>query len=173
MIREIRELALDLNVDEKELRMMISRSFAMAGISKSWERKLLPEYLKFTKHTRKDYLERQQQLEQQSLMKPPQLQPSNGKATEVTSFGNNLPELLQQEQKQKEEGLRQRIEELQRENRYLRGITTNQTQQLEQQQQEEETFTGIGNLELGKFHMRLKVTVNVRTKSIEFIDIAW
>jgi DNA repair ATPase RecN len=78
MIREIRQLALDLNVDEKELRMMISRSFDMAGISKSWQRKLLPESLKFINHTRKDYLERQQQLEQQPLMKPPQqLQPSD------------------------------------------------------------------------------------------------
>jgi TolA-binding protein len=169
MIREIRQLALDLNVDEKELRMMISRSFDMAGISKSWQRKLLPESLKFTKHTRKDYLERQQQLDQQPLMKPPQqLQPSDGKATEVTGFGNKLPEMPQQEQKEKEE-LRQRIEELQRENRYLRRTTAIHAQQ----QQGEETFTGIGNLELGKFHMRLKVTVNVRTKSIEFIDIAW
>ena len=48
-------------------RDMISQSFTMIGVSELWLRKLLPEYLKSTKHTRKDYLELQQQRDQQSL----------------------------------------------------------------------------------------------------------
>jgi hypothetical protein len=68
-IREARQLDSDLNVDEIQLRKMISRSFAM---TESWLRKLLPESLKFTKHARKDYLERKQQRDQQQLMQPQQ-----------------------------------------------------------------------------------------------------
>jgi hypothetical protein len=36
-------------------------------------RKLLPDSLKFTKHTRKDYLERKQQRDQQPLIQPQHL----------------------------------------------------------------------------------------------------
>lgn len=54
--QEISQLASDLNIDKLELRMMISQSFAKVGISDSYLRKLLPEKLKFTKHTRKDYV---------------------------------------------------------------------------------------------------------------------
>jgi hypothetical protein len=60
-IGEIKLLASDLNVNNTQLRDMISQSFTMIGVSESWLRKLLPEYLKSTKHTRKDYLELQQQ----------------------------------------------------------------------------------------------------------------
>jgi chromosome segregation ATPase len=35
-IREARQLALDLNIDEIQLRKMISQSFAKAGVSESW-----------------------------------------------------------------------------------------------------------------------------------------
>jgi predicted ATPase len=49
------------------VRNMISESFTMIGVSPSWLRKLLPEYLKSTKHTRKDYLELQQQRDRQPL----------------------------------------------------------------------------------------------------------
>jgi hypothetical protein len=66
-IGEIKLLASDLNVNNTQLRDMISQSFTMIGVSESWLRKLLPEYLKSTKHTRKDYLELQQQRDQQSL----------------------------------------------------------------------------------------------------------
>jgi uncharacterized phage infection (PIP) family protein YhgE len=170
MISEIRQLASDLNVDKKELRMMISRSFAMMGISKSWERKLLDGSLKSTKHTRKDYLKRQQQRDQQPLIQ--QQQTSDGKAPELSTFDNKLAEMPQQEQKEEEEKLKEIIEELQRENRSLQEVTATQAQQVEQQQeQEQETFTAIGQLELKNFRLQIKVTVNVRTKSIEFMDI--
>src|ERR1051325_1326390 len=66
-LAEIKLLATDLNVDNTQLRDMISQSFTMMGVSESWLRKMLPEYLKSTKHTRKDYLELQQQRDQQSL----------------------------------------------------------------------------------------------------------
>jgi GrpB-like predicted nucleotidyltransferase (UPF0157 family) len=46
---------------------MVSQSFTIMGVSSSWMRRLLPEYLKSTKHTRKDYLELQQRRDQQSL----------------------------------------------------------------------------------------------------------
>jgi hypothetical protein len=66
-IGEVRQLASDLNVDNTQLRKMISLSFDMIGVSKSWLRKLLPEDLKSTKHTRKDYLKLQHQRDQQPI----------------------------------------------------------------------------------------------------------
>jgi hypothetical protein len=118
-IREVRQLASDLNVDEIQLRKMISQSFTMAGVSESWLRKMLPDSLKFTKHTRKDYLERKQQRDQQPIMQQQQQQqqqhelaeipasrqpileqqhqlqqPSDEKATKVTAFDNKLAERL-------------------------------------------------------------------------------
>jgi hypothetical protein len=68
------QLASDLNVDNIQLRKMILESFADIGVSGSWLRKLLPETLKLTKHTRKDYLKLQQQRDQQSLQQPQQQQ---------------------------------------------------------------------------------------------------
>jgi hypothetical protein len=160
---------------------------------------LLPESLKFTKHTRKDYLERQQQRDQQPLIHPqqqhqelaelpasrqsaleqqqPQRQPSDEKATKITTFDNKLTEMPQQteqeEEEEEEEKLKQRIEELQRENKYLREVTATQGQQPQQDKQHEETFAALGQLQLGDFRMRIKVTVNVRTKSIELMELAW
>ena len=60
-LKEIRQLARDLSRDDMQLRDMISESFTMIGVTPSWLRKLLPETLKLTKHTRKDYLKLQQQ----------------------------------------------------------------------------------------------------------------
>jgi hypothetical protein len=71
---EIRQLASDLNVDSIQLRKMILESFADIGVSESWLRKLLPETLKLSKHTRKDYLKLQQQRDQQSLQQQTQQQ---------------------------------------------------------------------------------------------------
>jgi hypothetical protein len=175
---------------------MISRIFVKTGVSQSWLRKLLPESLKFTKHTRKDYLEREQQRDQESLIQPqeqhqelvelpdsrqPELeqqQPSNGKPREVTTFDNKSAEMPHKEE---EEKLKQRIEELQTENEYLREVNATQAQQQQQQQleqqhqqkQEEETFTAVGQLNLGKYYMQIRVTVNVKTKSIDFMDVDW
>ena len=53
---------------------MILESFADIGVSESWLRKLLPETLKLSKHTRKDYLKLQQQRDQQSLQQQTQQQ---------------------------------------------------------------------------------------------------
>ena len=50
-----------------QLRDMIYESCARMGVSPSWLRKMLPENLKLTKHTRKDYLKRQLQRDQQPL----------------------------------------------------------------------------------------------------------
>src|SRR5437763_14557725 len=56
-----------------QLRHMISESFTMmGGVSPSWLRKLLPGYLKSTKHTRKDYLKLQHQRDQQPLQQQQQ-----------------------------------------------------------------------------------------------------
>jgi len=71
---EIRQLASDLNVDSIQLRKMILESFADIGVSESWLRKLLPETLKLSKHTRKDYLKLQQQRDQQPLQQQAQQQ---------------------------------------------------------------------------------------------------
>jgi septal ring factor EnvC (AmiA/AmiB activator) len=69
---EIRQLAMDLKIDNIKLREMISDSFGLMGVSESWLRKILPESLKSTKHIRKDYLELQQKRDQQSLQQQQQ-----------------------------------------------------------------------------------------------------
>jgi hypothetical protein len=95
-IREARQLALDLNIDEIQLRKMISQSFAKAGVSKSWLRKLLPDSLKFTKHTRKDYLERKQQRDQQPLIQPQQ------QHEELAELPTSRQPILEQQQPQRQ-----------------------------------------------------------------------
>jgi hypothetical protein len=101
-----------------------------------------------------------------------QQEPLNEKATKVTTFDNKLAEIPQQTQKEEEEKLKQRIEELQRENKILREVTPTQGQQL-QQQQEEERFTALVWLHHGINYVPIKVTVNVKTKSIEFMEVAY
>jgi hypothetical protein len=115
---------------------------------------------------------RQPVLEQQQLQ---QQQPSDEKATKITTFDNKLTEMPQQteEEEEEEEKLKQRIEELQRENKYLREVTATKGQQPQQEKQHEETFAALGQLQLGDFRMRIKVTVNVKTKSIELMELAW
>ena len=72
-LHEIRQLAQELSIDDMQLRHMISESFTMmGGVSPSWLRKLLPGYLKSTKHTRKDYLKLQHQRDQQPLQQQQQ-----------------------------------------------------------------------------------------------------
>ena len=111
---------------------MILESVADIGVSESWLRKLLPETLKLTKHTRKDYLKRQIQRDQQPLQ--------------------------QQQQQQKE------LVEL--------PSLSSRHSVSEQQPQEEETFTALGYLQLYGNDVPIKVTVNVKTKSIEAMEIA-
>ena len=206
---EIRQLASDLNVDSIQLRKMILESFADIDVSESWLRKLLPETLKLSKHTRKDYLKRQQQRDQQPLQQQtPQQQrelvelpissssrhpaveqrqqPSDNEektaatTTKVTTYDDDnhsiavIPLITQKEneglvEKSTDdknkiiEKLHERIEELQQEITYLHE---------QQQKQQEEKFTAFGNIELQKNDIPVKVIVNVKTKSIEWMEIA-
>jgi hypothetical protein len=66
-LKEIIQLAQDLSIDDMQVRDMIYESCTRMGVSPSWLRKMLPKNLKLTKHTRKDYLKRQQQRDQQPL----------------------------------------------------------------------------------------------------------
>jgi hypothetical protein len=66
-VKEIIQLAQDLSIDDMQLRDMIYESCTRIGVSPSWLRKMLPKNLKLSKHTRKDYLKRQLQRDQQPL----------------------------------------------------------------------------------------------------------
>ena len=210
-LKEIIQLAQDLSIDDMQLRDMISESFTMIGVSPSWLRKLLPETLKLTKHTRKDYLKLQQLRDQQPLhqQQPQQQQrelvelptssssrhpaleqrqqPSDNEektaaaTTKITTYDDDndnnkavIPLLTQKEneglvEKSSDdknkiiEKLYEKIEELQQEITYLHE---------QQQKQQEEKFTAFGNPELQKNDIPVKVIVNVKTKSIEWMEIA-
>jgi hypothetical protein len=236
-LKEIIQLAQDLSIDDMQLRDMIDESCTRMGVSPSWLRKQLPETLKLTKHTRKDYLKRQLQRDQQplqqqqpqqqqkelvesptlssslhpaieqrqqpqqqqkELVESPTLSSSlhpaieqrqqpldnEGKTaattiTKVTTYDDDyhsiavIPLLTQKEN----EGLvekssddknkiiekqNEKVEELQEQVRYLRE---------QQQKQQEETFTAPGYLQLLDNDIPVKVTVNVKTKSIERMEI--
>ena len=60
------------------------------------------------------------------------------------------------------EKLNEKIEELQEQNRYLRE---------QQQKQQEEKFTALGYLQVLDNDVPIKVTVNVKTKSIEWMEV--
>jgi len=66
--------------------------------------------------------------------------------------------------------LEKKIEQLQEEIKYLRDGSSAQPQQ--QHQHEEGTFTALGCLELQNNDEPIKVTVNVKAKSIECMEIA-
>ena len=195
-LKEIRQLASDLKIDNIKLREMISDSFRLRGLSESWLRKLLPEFLKYPKHTRKDYLELQQKRDQQSLQQQQQQnelvqlstpgqsvsaqQRSDGKTTNTASYDNKGVAIAPQTQNKEVglseeldkhkaiiERLKQRIEELEKENRRLRETDG------KQQQQEEEIFTASGILQIKNNDLPVKVTVNVKTKTIERIVITF
>ena len=191
-LKEIIQLAQDLSIDDVQLRDMIYESCTRIGVSPSWLRKMLPENLKLTKHTRKDYLKRQLQRDQQPLYQQPEQrqreleqrqQPSDNEEktaaiTKVTTYDDNnskavIPLLTQKEN----EGLveessddknkiiekqNEKIEELQQEITYLHE---------QQQKQQEETFTALGYLQLLDNDVQIKVTVNVKAKSIEWMEV--
>jgi hypothetical protein len=208
-LKEIIQLAQDLSIDDMQLRDMIYESCTRMGVSPSWLRKMLPENLKLTKHTRKDYLKLQQQRDQQPLQQQQpqqqqrelvesptssssrhaaveqrQQQPSDNEektsaTTKVTTHDDDnhstavIPLLTQKEnegfvEKSSDdknkiiEKLNEKIEELQEEIRYLRE---------QQQQQQVEKFTSVGYLEIYNNDTPVKVTVNVKTKSIEWMEI--
>jgi TolA-binding protein len=62
--------------------------------------------------------------------------------------------------------------QLQEEIKYLRDGSSAQRQR-QQQQQQEETFAAIGCLELQNNDVPIRVTVNVKTKTIECMEIAY
>jgi len=206
-LKEIGQLAQDLSIDGMQLRDMIYESCTRMGVSPSWLRKMLPENLKLTKHTRKDYLKRQLQRDQQPLYQQPEQrqrelvelptsssssrhpaveqlqQPSDNEEktaaiTKVTTYDDNnskavIPLLTQKENEglveessddknKRIEKLNEKIEELQEQNRYLRE---------QQQKQQEEKFTALGYLQLLDNDVPIKVTVNVKTKSIEWMEV--
>jgi hypothetical protein len=175
---------------------MISESFTDIGVSKSWLRKLLPGYLKSTKHTRKDYLKLQHQRDQQPLQQQQELvglpssstrhpalkQPSDDddeQTASVTTYDNDNVLAVKPQTQDKQmavledkdsiiKNLETKIKELQVEIRYLRDGPA--AQRL--QPQEEETFTALGYLQLYDNDVPIKVTINIKTKSIECMRIA-
>ena len=211
-LKEIIQLAQDLSIDDMQVRDMIYESCTRMGVSPSWLRKMLPENLKLTKHTRKDYLKRQLQRDQQPLYQQPEQrqrelvelptsssssrhpaveqrqQPSDNEGktaaatttTKVTTYDddNHSKAVISVLTKKENEGLveessddknktieklHERIEELQKEITYLHE---------QQQKQQEEKFTAVGNLEIQNNDIPIKVTVNVKTNSIEWMEIA-
>jgi len=101
-----------------------------------------------------------------------------GAITKVTTYDNNnskavIPLFTQKENEglveessddknKRIEKLNEKIEELQEQNRYLRE---------QQQKQQEEKFTALGYLQLLDNDVPIKVTVNVKTKSIEWMEV--
>ena len=206
-LKEIIQLAQDLSIDDMQVRDMIYESCTRMGVSPSWLRKMLPKNLKLTKHTRKDYLKRQLQRDQQPLYQQPEQrqrelvelptsssssrypaveqrqQPSDNEEktaaiTKVTTYDDNnskavIPLLTQKENEglveessddktKIIEKLHEKIEELQQEITYLHE---------QQQKQQEEKFTALGYLQLLDNDVPIKVTVNVKTKSIEWMEV--
>jgi hypothetical protein len=157
------------------------------------------DYLKRQQQRDQQSLQQQQpQQQQKELVESPTLssslhpaieqrqQPSDNEGktaattTKVTTYDDDnnhsiavIPLLTQKENEgllqessddknKKIEKLNERIEELQKENTYLRE---------QQQKQQEETFTAVGYLEIQNNDIPVKVTVNVKTKSIEWMEI--
>ena len=207
-LKEIIQLAQHLSIDDMQVRDMIYESCTRMDVSPSWLRKMLPKNLKLSKHTRKDYLKRQQQRDQQPLQQQPQQQqrelvelpissssrhpaleqrqqPSDneektaGATTKVTTYDDDnhsiavIPLLTQNEneglvEKSSDdknkiiEKLNEKIEELQQEITHLHE---------QQQKQQVEKFTAVGYVEIQNNDIPVKVTVNVKTKSIEWMQI--
>src|SRR5690242_5116489 len=96
-LKEIGQLAQDLSIDGMQLRDMIYESCTRMGVSPSWLRKQLPETLKLTKHTRKDYLKRQLQRDQQSLQQQ-QPQQQQKELVESPTLSASLHSAIEQRQ---------------------------------------------------------------------------
>jgi predicted nuclease with TOPRIM domain len=106
-------------------------------------------------------------------------QPSDEKTTSTASHDNKAVAIAPQTQNKEEIGLaeeldkhkatieklKQRIEELEKENRHLRESAGQHHHQ--QLQQQEESFTARGILQIKNNDLPVKVTVNVKTKTIE------
>jgi hypothetical protein len=164
-------------------------------------KELLPETLKLTKHTRKDYLKLQQQRDQQPLQQQQkylaelpslssrhsvseQQQPSDDDDDEqtasVTTYDNNNVVAAVKPQTQNKQ-----IAVLEDKDTIIKNLET-KIEELQgeirylrdgpaaqrRQPQEEETFTALGYLQLFDNDVPIKVTINTKTKSIEAMQIA-
>ena len=167
--QEICQLASDLNIDKPQLRMMISQSFAEVGISDSYLRKLLPEALKFTKHMRKDYVQKQdrrdqpiylQQSHQQESVELPssgQLALTSGKSLELPTTGIHNSEVLHTEGDE-QVAFEDKDTIIKNLKKTIKDLT--------------DSFTAVGNFRYGNQDLLLKITVNVKARSIGTIEIA-
>src|ERR1051326_4548580 len=97
-LKEIIQLAQDLSIDDMQLRDMIYESCTRIGVSPSWLRKMLPKNLKLSKHTRKDYLKRQLQRDQQPLQQQPQQQQRELVELPTSSSSSRHPAVEQRQQ---------------------------------------------------------------------------
>jgi len=166
--QEISQLASDLNIDKLELRRMISQSFAKVGISDSYLRKLLPEKLKFTKHTRKDYVKKQDQQDQSIVLQQSHQQesvelPSSGQLT----LPSNKSIELQTNHTHDSVVLHTEGEQIEFEDKDR--IIKNLKKDIKDLS---EPFTGVGTFRYENHDILLKITVNVKDKSIGTIEIA-
>lgn len=169
--QEIIQLASDLNIDKPQLRTMLSRSFAEVGISASYLRKLLPEALKFMKHMRKDYVQKQdqrgqskylQQSDQQESVKLPSSSPlalKSDKSIDLPTTDTQNGVILHTEGEQVVfEDKYTTIKNLKKVIKELEDLT--------------ESFIAIGTFRYRNNDLLLKITVNVKARSIGNIEIA-
>jgi hypothetical protein len=166
--QEISQLASDLNIDKLELRRMISQSFAEVGVSDSYLRKLLPEPLKFMKHMRKDYVKKQdqrdqsidlQQSHQQESVELPssgQLASPSNKSIELQT--NHTPNSLVLHTEGEQIEFEDKDTIIKNLNKAIKDLS--------------ESFTAVGTFRYGNHDILLKITVNVKAKSIGTIEIA-
>jgi hypothetical protein len=103
-LKEIIQLAQDLSIDDMQLRDMIYESCTRIGVSPSWLRKMLPENLKLSKHTRKDYLKLQQLRDQQPLQQQQPQQQQRELVELPTSLSSLHPAIEQRQQPSDNEG---------------------------------------------------------------------
>jgi hypothetical protein len=170
-LQEISQLASDLNIDKVQLRTMIFRSFAEVGISDSYLRKLLPETLKFMKHMRKDYVQKQdqrdqsihlQQSHQQESVELPtsgQLALASAKSIEASTIGSHNSVILHTE------GEQVALEDKDTTIKNLKKV-------IKELEDHTKSFTAVGTFRYWNHDILLKITVNVKAKSIGAIEIA-
>jgi hypothetical protein len=168
-LQEIIQLASDSNIDKPQLRTMISRSFAEVGISDSYLRKLLPESLKFMKHMRKDYVQKQdqrdqsihlQQSHQQDSVESPtsgQLALASAKNIEASTIGSHNSVILHTEGEVAFEDKDTTIKNLKKVIKELEDQT--------------KSFIAVAAFRYGNTDILLKILVNVKARSIGTIEI--
>jgi hypothetical protein len=169
--QEISQFASDLNVGKLQLRRMISQSFAEVGISESYLRKILPESLKFMKHTRKDYVQKQHQQDQSIYLQQSYQQdsvelPSSGQLALPSDSGIDL----QTTRTHDSVVLHTEGEQVASEDKDT--IIKNLKKVIKGLEDLTESFIAIGTFRYENNDILLKIPVNVKDKSIGTIEIA-